>query len=128
MALTLTNQADEAQPEVVKRAVLYLRVSSRGQLETDYDDDGLSIAAQRERCAQKAAEYDAIVIDEYVERAQSAKTNDRPELNAMLERIKEQRDVDYVICWKVDRLRVIAATTPTCCSRPAAATGSFSSR
>jgi hypothetical protein len=35
MALTLTNQADEAQPEVVKRAVLYLRVSSRGQLETD---------------------------------------------------------------------------------------------
>ncbi|HEV3047015.1 MAG TPA: recombinase family protein [Solirubrobacteraceae bacterium] len=103
MTLTLTNQADEAQPEVVKRAVLYLRVSSRGQLETDYDDDGLSIAAQRERCAQKAAEYDAVVVDEYVERAQSAKTNDRPELNAMLRRIKEQRDVDYVICWKVDR-------------------------
>jgi site-specific DNA recombinase len=103
MTLTLIKETDKAEPEAVKRAVLYLRVSSRGQLETDYDDDGLSIAAQRERCAQKAAEYDAVVIDEYVERAQSAKTNDRPELNAMLARIKEQRDIDYVICWKVDR-------------------------
>ncbi len=83
--------------------MLYLRVSSRGQLETDYDDDGLSIAAQRERCAQKAAESGAIVVDEYIERAESAKTDQRPALNRMLRRIKEQRDVDYVICWKVDR-------------------------
>jgi site-specific DNA recombinase len=103
MTLTLTKQTDAAEPEAVKRAVLYLRVSSRGQLETDYDDDGLSIAGQRERCTQKAAEYGAVVVGEYVERAQSAKTNDRPELNAMLARIKEKRDVDYVICWKVDR-------------------------
>jgi site-specific DNA recombinase len=103
MSLTLTKHTDDAPADAVKRAVLYLRVSSRGQLETDYDDDGLSIAAQRERCKQKAAEYDAEVVDEYVERAQSAKTNDRPELNKMLRRIKEQRDVDYVICWKVDR-------------------------
>ena len=103
MTLTLTNQTDVTQPDVVKRAVLYLRVSSRGQLETDYDEDGLSIAAQRERCVQRVAEYGAVVVDEYVERAQSAKTNDRPELNAMLRRIKEQRDIDYVICWKVDR-------------------------
>ena len=103
MPLTLTSEAGKEQPKAAKRAVLYLRVSSRGQLETDYDDDGLSIAAQRERCAQKAAEYGAVVADEYVERAQSAKTNDRPQLNAMLARIKEQRDVNYVICWKVDR-------------------------
>ena len=104
MTLTLTkNKPDTAPTDAVKRAVLYLRVSSRGQLETDYDDDGLSIAAQRERCAQKAAEYDAVVVDEYIERAESAKTSHRPELNVMLRRIKEQHDVDYVILWKVDR-------------------------
>jgi site-specific DNA recombinase len=105
MSLTITNvqQNIEEAGAAAKRAVLYLRVSSRGQLETDYDDDGLSIAAQRERCAAKAAEYEAVVVDEYIERAESAKTNQRPELNAMLRRIKEQRDVDYVICWKVDR-------------------------
>ncbi len=103
MTLTLTKMADAPPDDAVKRAVLYLRVSSRDQLETDYDDDGLSIAAQRERAAQKAAEYGAVVVDEYIERAESAKTNDRPALNTMLKRIKEQRDVDYVIVWKVDR-------------------------
>jgi site-specific DNA recombinase len=103
MTLTITKNTPDAPANAVKRAVLYLRVSSRDQLETDYDDDGLSIAAQRERVAQKAAEYSAVVIDEYIERAESAKTNDRPALKAMLKRIKEQRDVDYVIVWKVDR-------------------------
>jgi site-specific DNA recombinase len=86
-----------------KRSILYLRVSSRGQVETDYDDDGLSIAGQRARCAEEAAKYEAEVVDEYIERAETAKTNDRPELQRMLARIREQRDVDYVILWKVDR-------------------------
>lgn len=87
-----------------KRAVLYLRVSSRGQLETDIDDDGLSISAQRARCAEEAGKLDTVIVDEYIERAQSAKTNDRPELQRMLHRIRTQCDVDYVIVWKVDRL------------------------
>ncbi len=104
MTLTITRtNPTPLRPDAVKRAVLYLRVSSRDQLETDYDDDGLSIAAQRERGTQKATEYNASVVDDYIERAESAKTNDRPALNAMLKRIKEQRDVDYVIVWKVDR-------------------------
>jgi site-specific DNA recombinase len=29
-----------------KRAVLYLRVSSRGQVDTDYDPEGISLPAQ----------------------------------------------------------------------------------
>jgi site-specific DNA recombinase len=104
LTIPLHGQAEDADAgSDVKRAVLYLRVSSRDQLETDYDDDGLSIAGQRERCGQKATEHHAAVIDEYIERAESAKTNHRPALRAMLRRIKEQRDVDYVILWKVDR-------------------------
>lgn len=87
----------------MKRAILYLRVSSRGQMETDYDDDGLSIAAQRARCIEEATKYGAEVVDEYIERAESAKTDGRPELQKMLARIREERDVDYVILWKVDR-------------------------
>jgi site-specific DNA recombinase len=104
MTAILSKQQPDGTPDAtLKRALLYLRVSSRDQLETDYDDDGLSIAGQRERGAQKATEYHAAVVDEYIERAESAKTNDRPALTAMLRRIKEQRDVDYVIVWKVDR-------------------------
>ena len=103
MTLTLTKETGTAEPKAAKRAILYLRVSSRGQLETDYDDDGLSIAGQRERCTQKARELGAEIVGEYIERAQSAKSNDRPELQRMLNRIKEQCDIDYVVLWKVDR-------------------------
>jgi DNA invertase Pin-like site-specific DNA recombinase len=85
-----------------QRALLYLRVSSHSQL-TDYGDDGLSIDGQREQCGRKAAELGAELVGEYIERAESAKTDDRPALNRMLARIKEQRDIDYVILWKVDR-------------------------
>ena len=84
------------------RAVLYLRVSSRGQL-TDYDEDGLSIAGQREQCVRKSADLGAEIVGEYVERAESAKTDERPALRQMLTRIREQQDVDYVVVWKVDR-------------------------
>lgn len=88
----------------MRRAVYYLRVSSRGQLETDYDDEGFSIAGQRVHCERAAAQREAICVDEYVERAESAKTDDRPALEAMLARIRTRRDIDYVIVWKVDRL------------------------
>jgi DNA invertase Pin-like site-specific DNA recombinase len=84
------------------RAVLYLRVSSRGQL-TDYGEDGLSIEGQREQCATEAAKYGAEVVDEYVERAETAKTDERPALQRMLRRIRGKQDVDYVVLWKVDR-------------------------
>jgi site-specific DNA recombinase len=87
----------------VKRAVIYLRVSSSGQL-TDRAPDGLSITAQREACHHKAAELGAEVVEEYTDKAESAKFADRPGLQAMLGRIKAQRDVDYVILFKVNRL------------------------
>ncbi len=88
----------------MSRAVYYLRVSSHGQLETDYDEDGFSIAGQRAKCDAKAALLEATPVEFYVERAESAKTDERPALEAMLERLRGQRDVDYVIVWKLDRL------------------------
>ena len=41
-------------------------------------------------------------MEEFVDRGESAKTADRPQLKATLERIKKQ-DIDYVIVHKVDR-------------------------
>ena len=47
----------------------------------------------------------AIVGKEFVDRGASAKSADRPELQKMLEYVKENADrVDYVIVHKVDRL------------------------
>jgi site-specific DNA recombinase len=70
MTLTLPKQQqsnDTAPMSGVKRAVIYLRVSSAGQVNTDYDPEGLSIPAQREACKRYAERLGAVVIREYVE-------------------------------------------------------------
>jgi site-specific DNA recombinase len=94
----------EEPPSRPLRAVLYLRVSTVEQAATDYDEDGYSLHAQRDACRRAAERLNADVVDEYVDRGKSARSANRPELQLMLRRIREQRDVDYVIVHKVDRL------------------------
>ena len=86
------------------RAVIYLRVSTTEQAETDYGSDGFSIQAQREACRRHAESMGAAVLDEYVDRGESARSAARPQLQSMLQRLRVVRDVDLVIVHKVDRL------------------------
>jgi len=88
----------------VLRVVLYLRVSGRKQLQTDFHEDGLSLPAQRRRCMAHAVAQGWDVVDEYVERAETATSADRPALQEMLARIAERRDVDVVLAPKIDRI------------------------
>jgi site-specific DNA recombinase len=85
------------------RAVIYLRVSTNKQADKDIDPEGYSLPAQREACLRKAEELGADVVDEYIDRGESAKTADRPRFQLMLARIHEARDVDMVILDKVNR-------------------------
>jgi site-specific DNA recombinase len=84
-------------------AVIYLRVSTKEQAEKGGEAEGFSIPAQREGCKRKAASLDAVIAEQFVERGESAKTADRPELQRMLAYIAEN-PVKYVIVHKVDRL------------------------
>ena len=95
--------ADSMTP---KFAVSYLRVSTRGQAECGGGaDEGFSIPAQREANKKKVLSIGAMVGKEFVDWGASAKSADRPELQRMLEYVKENADrVDYVIVYKVDRL------------------------
>src|SRR5436309_8539467 len=88
----------------VKRAVIYLRVSTSAQADKDYGSEGFSIPAQREACLRAAERLGASVVEEYVDRGESARSADRPDLQRLLKRLKRQRDVDFVIVHKVDRL------------------------
>ena len=88
----------------MKRAAIYLRVSTSAQAKRNREPEGYSIPAQREACQRKAASLDAQVVGEYTDRGESAKTADRPQLRALMERVKHERDLDYVIVHKVDRL------------------------
>lgn len=87
-----------------KRAVSYLRVSTRSQSERGGgDDEGFSIPAQREGNRRKATALGAFIVKEFTDKGASAKSADRDKLHKMLEYIAENK-VDYVIVNKIDRL------------------------
>ncbi|CAI7977248.1 site-specific DNA recombinase [Frankia sp. Hr75.2] len=88
-----------------KRAVVYLRVSTPGQVKTDYDPEGISLPAQRRKSAEKARELGVEIVDEYVDPGRSATAiHKRPEFRKMIARIRQQRDVDYVIFYSLSRM------------------------
>ena len=85
------------------RAVIYLRVSTKEQAEVGGEAEGYSIPAQRAACRRKADSLGAVIEEEFVDRGESAKTANRPELLSMLRYLRET-PTNYVIVHKVDRL------------------------
>lgn len=81
------------------RCVIYLRVSTREQAE-----EGYSIPAQREACLKYIKDAGWTFVDEYSDRGESARSQDRPQLQEMLTRIKRDKDVQAVVVHKIDRL------------------------
>lgn len=79
------------------KAVIYLRVSTKEQAE-----EGYSIPAQAEACRRFIADRGWEFADEYVDRGESARTADRPQLQAMLARL--DRGIDCLVVHKLDRL------------------------
>jgi len=99
-----TDDGSNPEPEqTFARAIIYLRVSTKEQAEMGGEVEGFSIPAQRAACQRKAESLGAVVDDEFVDRGESAKTANRPELMKML-RYLHEHPVQYVIVHKVDRL------------------------
>jgi site-specific DNA recombinase len=92
------------EPE--KLAVVYLRVSSRRQMDTasDIDPEGNSIATQRKVCKAKCAAAGARIIKEFVEPGTSAQTIEKqPVFRQMLAYLAENPSVDYVVIYMRSR-------------------------
>ena len=81
------------------KAVIYLRVSTKEQAE-----EGYSIPAQAEACRRFIADGGWELADEYVDRGESARTADRPQLQAMLARLTDDPSIDCLVVHKLDRL------------------------
>ena len=75
--------------------VIYARYSSDGQREE-------SIEGQIRDCTAFAQREDIILLSPYIDRAFSAKTDDRPAFQQMI-RDSAKRLFDVVIVWKLDR-------------------------
>jgi site-specific DNA recombinase len=93
-----------------KRAFSYLRVSSEGQVNTDYVRDGLSIEVQRDKRDIKAAELGAEIVEEFPDPGKSAfvDLHKRKEFLRMLDKLKEYNAnsatfIDYVIFLDLSR-------------------------
>src|SRR3954447_7289952 len=103
--LTRTIRDRAAATGSSKRALLYLRVSTPSQVNTDYNPEGISIPAQREAGERKARELHAEVVDEYVEPGRmGTKIEKRPVFREMVAPVKARRDVDYVIVYHFNRI------------------------
>jgi DNA invertase Pin-like site-specific DNA recombinase len=95
--------ADEGS---VKRSIRYLRVSSKKQMDTDFevDPEGNSIDTQRKVTNAKEREMGLVNVGEYVEPGNSAQTIDkRPVFREMVARIMKEHDVEYVIIYARSR-------------------------
>ena len=86
------------------KCVIYLRVSTKEQAEKADSKEGYSIPAQRDACVKYIKEKGWELIDEYLDRGESARSAARPQLQEMLGRITKQKDVQVVVVHKIDRL------------------------
>ena len=87
----------------MKRATIYLRVSSSGQVGRAFSTEGYSIEMQRETCQRRARELEYEIVGEYVDYGQSARAANRPLFQELLTRIRTAQDVDAVIVFNVSR-------------------------
>jgi len=76
-------------------AVIYARYSSQAQNEQ-------SIEGQLKDCYAFAEREGYTVIEEYIDRARTGRSDDRPEFQRMI-KDAEKRKFQYIIVWKLDR-------------------------
>ena len=84
-------------------AVLYLRVSSAGQMNKAHDPEGFSLPGQRAACQRHADQLGARVVGEFVEHGQSGTSTNRTALRDMLAQLPALRPT-YVIVYDLSRL------------------------
>ena len=100
----MTAAANQTAPLGIRpMAVIYLRVSTKDQANRGGEAEGFSIPAQRDACLRKAEAIGAVVVAEFVDAGESARSANRPELQKMLAFVKEHK-VKHVIVHKIDRL------------------------
>jgi site-specific DNA recombinase len=100
--LVIENNPNVVLPDIGATAVIYLRVSSTGQL-TGRSQEGYSIEGQREACERHAERLGATIIREYVEPGKSATSLRRPRLQEMLSELGDLKPT-YVIFYDLSRV------------------------
>ena len=81
------------------KAIIYCRVSTKEQAETGY-----SLEAQEKACRKLALDNEYETVKVFIERGESAKTQDRTQLKKLIEySVRNKKDLSALIVWKFDR-------------------------
>ncbi len=99
----MKNPNDQTTTTAAARAALYLRVSTKDQARRDGSAEGYSLPTQRKTGEAKAESLGAVIVEEFVDKDSGTRTDQRPAMKALLERVVTQKDLDYVIVFKLDR-------------------------
>jgi site-specific DNA recombinase len=93
----------QVSAEAEATAVIYLRVSSDGQVAKAHDPEGYSIPTQREACERHMERLGARKIAEFVELGRTGTNLQRPELQKMLVALPKLKPT-YVIFYDLSRV------------------------
>jgi len=105
MVMNRTRAKKKAAQSSLNKAILLLRVSTPRQMQTDDDPEGISLPTQREACQRKAKELGVAIVDEYIEPGNTGTAiAKRPIFRKMMDRIRTERDVDYIITYSTSRM------------------------
>ncbi len=86
------------------KGVKYLRVSSPGQMQTEYDGEGMSLPAQRRKCEEKAARDGLELVAEFLDPGVTAtSTEKRKRYQDMVEQLKNDPDIAFVMVYSTSR-------------------------
>jgi len=82
------------------KAIIYCRVSTKEQAETGY-----SLEAQERACREFALKNDYKILKAFIEKGESAKTQNRTELQKLIKySVQYKKEISALIIWKYDRL------------------------
>lgn len=83
-----------------KRAVIYCRVSTKEQV-----DNGGSLSTQERLCREYSLRNGYEVIELFIEKGESAKTDERPEFKRMMTYCTDKKNrIQTLISYKIDRI------------------------
>ena len=104
MTTTKRTAAPASDPEPHgKRALIYLRVSTKEQATRGGLVEGYSLPAQREACMRRAEVLGVTETQEFIDAGASGRSAQRKDLQRLVQVVNETQ-VDYLIVYKLDRL------------------------
>jgi DNA invertase Pin-like site-specific DNA recombinase len=85
--------------------VSLLRVSTVGQVNTDFNPEGISLPAQRKANERRAEAMNVAIVEEFVEPGVSGRRMDkRPEIQKLITYLNAHRNIKYVFVYALSRL------------------------